>query len=503
MEIVQAMQLVHVTQVCVHVIPEIVLDTLLRLVHVMEVYIMGHTVLGIVPLITHKIMEILRYHNVSHMAALGEPSIWDNEEYVMAKHCLVVDVDRGKVILNALSRSIVYLDNNDLSNLGDMDTYGYLYKTYFLVPEDFDSIKAIDKIKENIRIPIDKMYLRHPNEFTILPTTACNARCFYCYENKSIKKHHMTNETALEVAKYIVRVCPGNVSLHWFGGEPLFNAKCINIITDYLRAKNIGYDSSITTNGYLFSEELADKAINQWHLKSAQITLDGTESVYNKAKNYIYKDGSSPYKRVVRNIGILLNRDIRVTVRMNIGTYNIEDIKKLIGELFSNFGLHPNLSMYVWPIFDDKDERSDEENDIIFNGVREIEELIENYGYRQGDWPEETVMQALCMADAGSQVTISPDGDLGVCEHYIDSNFIGHINSSEYNYDVLNTWRDYKEPLDICKDCPLYGSCIRPVNCLEMSKCSEHIKEWKIRKAVYGLLSFYDNYLMNKQNERN
>lgn len=497
------MEFVHAMVAYVVVTVETVVDIVQLLVVVMEVLQVEQPVLGTARLIIlNKFMEILRYQNASHMVVLGEPPIWDGE-YVMAKHCLVVDVDKGKLILNALSRSIVYLDNNELSNLGDMDTYGYLYKTYFLVPEDFDSMKAIDKIRENLKVPIDKLYLKHPNEFTILSTTACNARCFYCYENNSKKKHHMTNETALEVAKYIVKVCPGQASLHWFGGEPLFNAKSINIITDYLRAKNIQYDSSMTTNGYLFSEELIEKAINQWHLNACQITLDGTEQVYNKTKNYIYKDSNSPYKRVIRNIEMLLNRNIHVNVRLNIDLYNLEDIKKLIGELFSNFGLHPELTIYVWPIFDEDNTRSDEENTLLFKGVREIEELIENYGYKQGDWPEETVKYSLCMADAGSSVTISPDGDLGTCEHLIDKDFIGHISNSEYNYDILNTWRDYKEPLDICKDCPLYGSCIRPVNCLEMSKCSEHIKEWKIRKAVYGLLSFYNDYLINKQNERN
>lgn len=447
-------------------------------------------------------MEIIRYQNASHMAVLGEPSIWEGD-YEIAKHCLVVDVEKGKLLLNALSRSIVYLDNYEFDNLNDIDTYSYLYKTYFLVPKDFDSMAAIDKIKTTLQIPIDAVYLRHPFEFTILPTTACNARCFYCYENTTKGKHHMSNETALDVAKFIERVCPGYASLHWFGGEPLFNAKAINIITDYLASRNIDYESSMTSNGYLFSDDVIRKAVDKWHLKSVQITIDGTESVYNKAKNYIYKDGRSPYKVVIRNIGSLLENNVQINIRINVDAYNLENIKKLIGELFSNFGIHPGLSIYVWPIFDEKDERTDEENQILFKGVREIEELIDKYGYIQGTFPAETVMVSQCMADCGSHITISPDGDLGTCEHYIDSKFIGHINQSNFNMEVLNTWREYEKPLDICEDCPLYGSCIRPSECLEMKKCSKYIKEWKIRKATYGLLSFYDKYLNDKKNERN
>lgn len=444
-------------------------------------------------------MIILRGYNVSHMAALGMQPIWNDNDYVIAKHCLVTDVNNGKLILNNLTKAIVYLDNTELANLGNKEDYMFLYKTYFLVPRNFDSIKTIDKLRESLSQPIDDFYLNHPTEFTILTTTKCNARCFYCYELKTKQKHHMSEKTALEIAKYIYNNAPSNeiLSLDWFGGEPLFNQKAIDIITNYLSSKNLQFVSNATSNGYLLDESLMQKAIEKWNLGSIQITIDGTEKVYNKTKNYIYKKDSSPYQRVMNNIKNLLDAKIQVNIRINLDLYNAEDVKNLIFEIFSRFGILPNLNIYVWPIFDDG-SRSKEDEINLYQKLEEIENIIVDYGYTYGNIPSEQIKAFHCMADVGTHVTISPDGELGTCEHYIDSDFFGNIKSPQIkNFTILKEWRQYEPLLDICKDCPLYGDCLRPSKCVEMSKCSENIKKWKIRKATFELLNYYN---LNKDN---
>ena len=50
------------------------------------------------------------------------------------------------------------------------------------------------------------------------------------------------------------------------------------------------------SNGYLFSEEIIDRAARLWELRNVQITLDGTEKVYNETKAYIApKDNATNY----------------------------------------------------------------------------------------------------------------------------------------------------------------------------------------------------------------
>jgi UTP--glucose-1-phosphate uridylyltransferase len=85
----------------------------------------------------------------------------------------------------------------------------------------------------------------------------------------------------------------------------------------------------MTSNGYLFDEKLVTKAVHSWNLEDIQITLDGTENVYNKTKNYIYKN-TNAFKRVIDNIGLLLKAGVRVMIRLNIGEHNKEDLYELV-----------------------------------------------------------------------------------------------------------------------------------------------------------------------------
>jgi radical SAM protein with 4Fe4S-binding SPASM domain len=438
-------------------------------------------------------MEILIKPNGKMMTLLGEPSVLTNIDYRFMKYCLITDIDDGKLIFNGLSRALIFLRNDELELIGNVNQYEFLYKNYFLVPEEFNEQKVTDEIRLKLQKPVDSVYLDHPVSFTILTTTKCNARCFYCYELKSKHKHHMSEETALKVADYITKVAGNkNINLQWFGGEPLFNLKVIDTITQIVRDRGYSFTSSFTTNGYLFDKDLVLKAKNIWNTQSVQITVDGTESVYNKAKNYIYKN-VNPYKKVLNNIAILLNNGIQVTLRLNLDFYNCENLKELSHEIHSRFENHPKLDIYAWPIFEmDDNIKSKDEHIAIFEKLKEVEELLISYNYFKGNSPKSGIAYFQCMADEGNSVLITPDGDLGTCEHFIDSYFWGNVTNPENkNFDNLHIWRLYEKPLHICDDCPLYPSCIRPSVCKEMGKCDEQIKEWKLRKHTLGMLNAY------------
>lgn len=438
---------------------------------------------------------MLRNANQEIMAVLTEQSVFFNTNYRLLTNCLVEDMDGGKILFNGLTRACFWLSNEEYRDMFDKDKADYfsiLYKYYFLVPEDYPEMEIIDLVREQFKTKIDDLYLNHPNSYTILTTTKCNARCFYCYELKS-KKTHMTEDTAKKIAEYICNHSYINmpVSLSWFGGEPLFNMKVIDIITRELRDKGYNFYSRFTSNGYLFDEETVVKAKNSWNTQSVQITIDGTEEVYNKAKNYIYKDGS-PYKKVLHNIETLLNANIRVGIRMNVDAYNCDDLTKLLREISDRFGRNPNLTVYCYPIFEDDDyQRTEEDRKLVFEKLLDLEELIYLLGYSLHN-PSPVIAAKQCMVDDGRSITISPKGELGLCEHFIDSDFWGNINSQEKDFEVFESWLKYEEPLDICSDCPLYGSCIRPSKCIEMRKCDKHYKRWKILKEKIALRNLYN-----------
>jgi len=439
-------------------------------------------------------MKILTPYNEKILAIIGEQPVFANKDYRFMKYCLEYDVPEGKLVFNGLTRTLIIIEPND--NISDIISCDYLYKKYFLVPEDFDETTLVDKLKEHFRKPLDDLYLTHPKSFIVFTTTKCNARCFYCYELHQKNKTHMTEETANKVGDYIVRYSDRNSSIHigFFGGEPLFNQKPIDIVINKVMNAGLPYYTTFITNGYLFTPELANKAKNLWKTTNVQITIDGTESVYNKTKNYIY-DGS-PYKVVLNNIAALLNRGIPVVIRLNVDLYNADNLKVLIKQLHDRFGNHPLFQIYTWPIFEDEyHHRTEEENELLFKKLKEIEDLLAEYEYEFGKDCSSEIKAVQCMADNGENVTISPRGELGVCEHYTDSHFWGHIdNPLEKDFEELKSWKEYND-LDMCKDCPLYPSCVLPKNCEEMGKCDKYYQEWRLRRHIYGMYCRYKKAL--------
>lgn len=72
----------------------------------------------------------------------------------------------------------------------------------------------------------------------------------------------MTEETAEKVARYIITHAPKGIDirLDWFGGEPLYNEKVIDIITSRVASAGFNFSSSMISNGYLFNDTNLRKA---------------------------------------------------------------------------------------------------------------------------------------------------------------------------------------------------------------------------------------------------
>ena len=451
-------------------------------------------------------MNILIKPNEVILGILGRQSRFKDKKYRLNNFCIIENVMNGKVIFNHLTCCMIFVSNSEYEEIFDVnkntDAIKFLYDTYFFVEEDFDERAFIKEYRKTHISPIDDFCLDTIHDYTILTTTACNARCFYCYE-KNVKKKTMTIETANKVADYIIQHAPESepIELRWFGGEPLFNAKVINTICTKLRDAEIPYSSFFTTNGYLFDSDLIKRAKELWHITSCQITIDGTEEVYNKAKNYIYKDVKSPYKRVINNITELINNGVDITIRMNVDLYNAENLKDLVYELYTRFGNHPRLHPYLYPIFENEFyQRKDGELAILFEKIKEIEEVLDECKYYQLSPPLSTIRCNHCMVDNGKAITVSPEGYFGLCEHWVETDFWGSVYEPEKkDIEMIKDYRHYEEDLDICADCPIYPKCVRNSKCEEQSKCYPEYKEWLIRKTKKGIKNaFYKIMDRNK-----
>ena len=154
----------------------------------------------------------------------------------------------------------------------------------------------------------------------------------------------MTDSIAHKVAKFVNDTRKGNkIKLEWIGGEPLLNPNAIDLICGDLRNYEINFESSLVSNGLLLNEDLINQALNRWNLKSIQITIDGTEKVYNDTKNYS-GDIANPFNNILNNIAEIFKANIYLSIRLNLSYTNVHDLERLIWLLIKSF---PDKSQYL------------------------------------------------------------------------------------------------------------------------------------------------------------
>lgn len=335
----------------------------------------------------------------------------------------------------------------------------WLHRHWFLVAPELDEHALVRELRQTLRLmEPPASWIR---KYTVMTTTACNARCAYCFERRWAPRT-MSPETADRVAEYMLAHSAGHpFQIDWFGGEPLVNRRVMDRICARLAEAGAVFRSGMTTNGYLLDPETAGADAARWRLKSCQITLDGREAAYNRIKNYVYP-GVNAYRRVLGNIHALAAAGVQVLIRMNFDLSNLEEIRLLTEELIEEFRGEANVGATAMILYEDEDApRSPEERAALQNARLELLARLEQGGLgRPGRLPRALLFH-MCMADSGDMVTVLPDGELGLCEQHNREHLIGHIDGEALDEAALEAARALWPEIPACADCPLYPGCIR------------------------------------------
>lgn len=444
-----------------------------------------------------KIMEMAK---ICHYV-LNEQSVEKNIEYRLLRYVAKLDLD-GKVLLfNTLTREMFSMDPFEFQEAmqnANSDSFETLVKSRFLVPLDFDDLKFKNQIFDLHKTFDTSKGITH---YIIMPTMACNARCFYCFEHGS-KRYPMTDKIALDTANYIIKNALGQkIKIQWFGGEPLFNSKAIDIISDRLIEKKQDFSSIMISNGYLFDKTTVEKAVLNWKLQSVQITIDGTEKIYNNVKSYIYKNDISPFKIVLNNIRLLLNYEIKVIVRLNMDKHNEKDLYNLVDILYDNFkDNRENFCIYVWLLYDNrgvnKTIRDDEERHQLTASLLELENYIHEKGLGTKSLPDNDIKTGACLGDSKKSLVVLPDGHLGKCDHHSDDEFVGSIYGDSFDQETIKRWSEHRKPVELCKECPLVPECHRLKLCPDDGAydCDKFLQKQRLRKLYRQMENAYDKF---------
>jgi uncharacterized protein len=218
----------------------------------------------------------------------------------------------------------------------------YLFDRGYLVKEGTDEYRRIqlDFGKQHYRT--DRM------ELILLASEDCNFRCPYCYED--FARGTMRPSVRQGVKKLVEKRIKGlrSLSAGWFGGEPLYGFQAIEDLAPFFLEiadkHSIPFTSSMTTNGYLLTPEIAEKLL-AWRISRFQITLDGPPAQHDCTRPA--RDGKGTFAQIFENLKALRDRsgDFVVDIRVNFDRTNhphLAELFDMIEEEFSNdrrFGL--------------------------------------------------------------------------------------------------------------------------------------------------------------------
>ena len=423
---------------------------------------------------------------------VGRQKRADGQQYRLMTYVVQQPVADGLLLYNTLTCSLLLLTPDEAT---DLTAQQELIDCWFLVPQEHDDQKLCRQVRQMATLL--KPAAKAITGYTILTTTGCNARCFYCFE-QGTKPVTMTTKTASKVVRYIVtHRGDEKVSLKWFGGEPLVNARVIDQICTELREQGVPFRSSMISNGYLFDADKVQRAKDLWQLKRVQITLDGMEQTYNRVKAYVHQ-GVNAFERVLKNIGLLTTAGIHVSIRLNVDKHNIGEMAELVELLHQHFGTNEHLTVYSHELFG---ERAPEDNAELFAQRMQLEQQIAAYGYNPQQELQRDIKLNHCMADNDGSVVIAPDGHLGKCEHYIDSEFFGNLDSEERDKAILRKFKEHSADIEACSTCFYYPQCYRLVMCDDDSGCTLENRKEHQYETMKAMKYEYERYLSNSKDD--
>ncbi len=345
--------------------------------------------------------------------------------------------------------------------------YDDLILSLFLVPEDKDESRFYHSVVSMLRL-----YSRRPDfqGYTILPTTGCNARCVYCYE-QGIKQVTMTPQTVEQTVRFILATHQAEpVSLSWFGGEPLLCPGIIDRICEGLRAAGVGYTSGMVSNGSLITPETIRRMTGDWKLSNIQISMDGCEADYIARKRYISRHDE--YHAVMEAAGAMAKEGIEVQIRCNVDQDNWNGIPRFIEELRAGIANREKVSIYFVPLYH---VQASGQSLPLREKILQADRAVREAGFRAVPFGSvgRSIRVFHCMADSGG-VVIGPDGGLFACEQCPPNSRFGDIWNGVIDAKTRNEFCRTDRIGEKCASCPFlpyctgFGSCpVQEKNCRE------------------------------------
>lgn len=129
-----------------------------------------------------------------------------------------------------------------------------------------------------------------------------------------------------------------------YGGEP-FLKENVEVVEYMVRkGQELGYSFEAISNGH--DLDYYESVLSTGAIANIQITLDGVGEMH-ETRRYHYETKKS-FDKIFKNIKLVLDHNISVTIRINVDANNFAEIKKL-DELFKNAGYYDAKKLALYP----------------------------------------------------------------------------------------------------------------------------------------------------------
>jgi len=195
---------------------------------------------------------------------------------------------------------------------------------------------------------------RKPFALTVLPSTACNLGCAYCFQNLGppagassapprIPRATLSEDGIAQIREFassrMEHLGFSEIALLLFGGEPLLNPTgCVSLLKALTPIGLV--HAEMISNATLLTAEIAAE-LEAAGLRRIQVTFDGTRESHDRVR--VTRRGRATYDTILANIReAAAATSLRWHFRVNVGASNLDGLEDLVEHVASISVAHPS-----------------------------------------------------------------------------------------------------------------------------------------------------------------
>lgn len=381
----------------------------------------------------------------------------ENNHYHQSHYLNIIDLDDCKTSLlfngvngcmdeipNALAAILLSGDQKGIDSLSK-ENLDYLVKRGHLTT--LGLFEEMERFKEFVSaIHSKRCEDISTGGLLLLLSYNCNLDCKYCYQQKHRPDKSNVLMTPAMVdgifEKHLHSLLPGikKKQLFLYGGEPFLPANIPALLRILEHAGRLGVSTKAISNATLLDMMPDIFGSEPGKVDWVQVSLDGDRELHDSSR--ISATGEATFDKIVSNIQLLINKGVKVAIRLNLDKKKVEATPILLEYLKSkNIVGHENVNIYASPLHDNLCD-VDSSDFIDINGLAvkvfafgidlehpislRANDLSYLFSLKNGTG---LVRTSFCMQTMQNTLVIDPFGDLYACFEeagYSDLR-VGHI----------------------------------------------------------------------------